>query len=146
MRTVVVTDVERADPSSIDALGVHGVATVHEAMGRSGLVGASLRPIQDGVRIAGSAVTALGDARHHGPDGPLRLNEPVVGLAPAALWLTEAAAAAQAYITAAGSAGRPAGICMKRRKCRCSRMSMTSSARASPTRKPRTSSAPSRPR
>lgn len=57
MKTVVVTDVERADASSIEALAAHGVATVHEAMGRSGLVGASLRPIQDGVRIAGSAVT-----------------------------------------------------------------------------------------
>jgi 4-hydroxy-4-methyl-2-oxoglutarate aldolase len=59
MKTVVVTDVQRADGSTIDALASHGVATVHEAMGRTGLVGASLRPIQDGVRIAGSAVTVL---------------------------------------------------------------------------------------
>ncbi|UZX05134.1 4-carboxy-4-hydroxy-2-oxoadipate aldolase/oxaloacetate decarboxylase [Arthrobacter sp. CDRTa11] len=59
MKTVVVTDVPRADASAIDALGSHGVATVHEAMGRTGLVGASLRPIQESVRIAGSAVTVL---------------------------------------------------------------------------------------
>jgi 4-hydroxy-4-methyl-2-oxoglutarate aldolase len=57
MNHVIVTDVERADAATIDALGVHGVATVHEAMGRTGLVGPSLRPIQDGARIAGSAVT-----------------------------------------------------------------------------------------
>ncbi|WP_396642781.1 4-carboxy-4-hydroxy-2-oxoadipate aldolase/oxaloacetate decarboxylase [Microbacterium sp.] len=56
---LVVTDIARADAATIDALGVHGVATVHEAMGRIGLVGADIRPIQDGSRIAGSAVTVL---------------------------------------------------------------------------------------
>lgn len=59
MTHVIVTDIERADAATIGALGVHGVATVHEAMGRTGLVGPSLRPIQDGARIAGSAVTVL---------------------------------------------------------------------------------------
>jgi 4-hydroxy-4-methyl-2-oxoglutarate aldolase len=56
---VIVTDVERAAAATIGALAVHGVATVHEAMGRTGLVGPSVRPIQDGARIAGSAVTVL---------------------------------------------------------------------------------------
>ncbi|WP_166982926.1 4-carboxy-4-hydroxy-2-oxoadipate aldolase/oxaloacetate decarboxylase [Paramicrobacterium fandaimingii] len=55
----VVTDIERADAATIDALGAHGVATVHEAMGRTGLVGASVTPIQDGTRVSGSAVTVL---------------------------------------------------------------------------------------
>ncbi|MBU4466347.1 MAG: 4-carboxy-4-hydroxy-2-oxoadipate aldolase/oxaloacetate decarboxylase [Actinobacteria bacterium] len=59
MTHVIVTDIERADAATIDALGVHGVATVHEAMGRTGLAGPALRPIQDGTRIAGSAVTVL---------------------------------------------------------------------------------------
>jgi len=56
---LIVTDVERADSATIDALGVHGVATVHEAMGRTGLVGPTVTPIQAGSRIAGSAVTVV---------------------------------------------------------------------------------------
>ena len=56
---IVVTDIERVDAATADALAAHGVATVHEAMGRAGLVGPSIRPIQQGVRVAGTAVTVL---------------------------------------------------------------------------------------
>lgn len=56
---IVVTDIARADPDAVDALAAHGVATVHEAMGRTGLAGPSIRPIQQGARIGGTAVTAL---------------------------------------------------------------------------------------
>ena len=55
--TVVRTGIERADPQVIAALGAAGVATVHEAMGRRGLMSARMRPIQQDLAIAGSAVT-----------------------------------------------------------------------------------------
>lgn len=53
----VVTRIDRAAPDVIARLGRAGVATVHEAQGRSGLMGPRMRPIQTDRGIAGSAVT-----------------------------------------------------------------------------------------
>jgi 4-hydroxy-4-methyl-2-oxoglutarate aldolase len=59
MRTVVVTDPPRADVDEAATLGAHGVATVHEALGRAGYLGPQFRPAWPGARIGGTAVTAL---------------------------------------------------------------------------------------
>jgi 4-hydroxy-4-methyl-2-oxoglutarate aldolase len=59
MPGMIVTNPPKAEARDVDALAGYGTATVGEAMGRTGFLGTHLRPIQQGVRIAGTAVTVL---------------------------------------------------------------------------------------
>lgn len=56
---VVVRNIERAPLEVVDQLGAIGTATVHEAIGRRGYMGAHITPIQQDVKIGGNAVTVL---------------------------------------------------------------------------------------
>ncbi|MER5469000.1 4-carboxy-4-hydroxy-2-oxoadipate aldolase/oxaloacetate decarboxylase [Streptomyces sp. NPDC002685] len=59
MSGVIVTGPPKPDAKDVEAIAGYGTATVHEAMGRTGLLGTRLRPIQQDVRVAGTAVTVL---------------------------------------------------------------------------------------
>jgi len=59
MRNVVVTGCPRADLAAVDELTSFGVATVHEASGRTGYLGPGIRPVYLGSRTGGTAVTAV---------------------------------------------------------------------------------------
>ena len=56
---VVYRNIQRTDAATADALAKFGSATVHEAMGRVGLLNAYMRPIYAGAQVSGTAVTVL---------------------------------------------------------------------------------------
>ena len=56
---IVVRNIQRADSALIDELTRYGVATVHEAQGRKGLLASNIRPIQLDIAMSGSAITVL---------------------------------------------------------------------------------------
>lgn len=56
---IVKRNIQRADRAAVDQLAHFGAATVHEAMGRVGLMKPYMRPIYNGAHVAGTAVTVL---------------------------------------------------------------------------------------
>lgn len=59
MNGLCIKNIHRADTASIESLQRSGVATVHEAQGRLGLMHPGMRPVWSGARVAGSAVTVF---------------------------------------------------------------------------------------
>jgi 4-hydroxy-4-methyl-2-oxoglutarate aldolase len=55
--SLVITGTSRVDRETCLAFEPYGVATVHEAQGRTGLMGSHMRPIYPGAKLAGTAVT-----------------------------------------------------------------------------------------
>src|SRR5258706_4680448 len=60
---IAVKNVKRADPASVAELSKYGVATIHEAMGRMGLLAPFMRPIYPGAKACGTAVTIFSHPR-----------------------------------------------------------------------------------
>jgi 4-hydroxy-4-methyl-2-oxoglutarate aldolase len=56
---IVKRNIVRADPSAVRQLSAFGAATIHESMGRVGLMRPYMRPIYTGAHLAGTAVTVL---------------------------------------------------------------------------------------
>ncbi|TAK44954.1 MAG: 4-carboxy-4-hydroxy-2-oxoadipate aldolase/oxaloacetate decarboxylase [Betaproteobacteria bacterium] len=59
MSSIAVRNIARPDPAVVDALARFGVATLHEAQGRIGLMESAIRPIYTGAALCGPALTVL---------------------------------------------------------------------------------------
>ena len=55
----VKRNIQRADKTAVERLAKYGVATVHEAMGRVGMLHTYMRPVYPGARVSGTALTVL---------------------------------------------------------------------------------------
>ncbi len=65
MKPVIIRNIERPDEGLVRKLGEFGVATVHEAQGRTGLMLPYMRPVYLGAHLAGPAVTVYSTGHRH---------------------------------------------------------------------------------